>query len=278
MNVSHGISCLLFGKVIFIESLQDQVVSGIFTFRVKCAIMVKICSLEDGGLNGQLQVVLENLNKNEALRYMGYGDTSPDENILSMMNECEKALLAVIKPCCVYHVFDIEEVGEGVAVCGTSLVLKGDAIREHLAGCCKVVLMAATLSAHADRVIRRYEATDMTRAVMADFLASAAVEQVCDAAEESIGDEFSSYYRTWRFSPGYGDLPLDIQGSFLDVLQAQKRIGLNATENNILTPRKSVTAVIGLSENEIQKGRQGCSACNMKDVCQFRKRGNHCGV
>jgi len=158
---------------------------------VKCAIIVKICSLEDGGLNGQLQVVLENLNKNEALRYMGYGDISPDENILSLMNECEKALLAVIKPCCVYHVFDIEEVGEGVAVCGTSLVLKGDAIREHLAGCCKVVLMAATLSAHADRVIRRYEATDMTRAVMADFLASAAVEQVCDAAEESIGDEFS---------------------------------------------------------------------------------------
>ena len=240
--------------------------------------MEKICSLEDGGLNGHLQVGLESLDKKEALRYMGYGDTAPDEKILSMMDECEKALLAVIKPCCIYHVFDIEEVSNGISVCGTSLVLEGNAIREHLAGCCKAVLMAATLSAHADRVIRRFEATDMTRAVMADFLASAAVEQVCDQAENAIAQEFVDYYRTWRFSPGYGDLPLDIQGSFLDVLQAQKLIGLNATASNIRTPRKSVTAVIGLSENEIQKGRQGCSACNMKDVCQFRKRGEHCGV
>ncbi len=229
-------------------------------------------------LNGHIQVKLEYLDKKEALRYLGYGSSTPDDSIIGMMDECEKALLSVIKPCCIYHVFDIEPVSGGVAVCGTSLVLKGDSIKEHLAGCCKAVMMAATLSAHADRVIRRYEATDMTHAVMADFLASAAVEQVCDTAENAIGDEFSSYYRTWRFSPGYGDLPLDIQGSFLDVLQAQKRIGLNATESNILTPRKSVTAVIGLSESEIPKGRRGCSACNMKDVCQFRKRGDHCGI
>lgn len=229
-------------------------------------------------MNGHMQVKLDKLNKNEALRYMGYGGAQPGEDILMMMDECEKALLAVIKPCCIFHAFDIENVSGGVAVCGTSLVLEGDSVREHLAGCTKAVLMAATLSAHADRVIRRYEATDMTRAVMADFLASAAVEQVCDTAENSIGEEFSDYYRTWRFSPGYGDLPLDIQGSFLDVLQAQKRIGLNATESNILTPRKSVTAIIGLSENEIPKGRRGCSACNMKDVCQFRKRGDHCGI
>ncbi|MBQ8967637.1 vitamin B12 dependent-methionine synthase activation domain-containing protein [Ruminococcus sp.] len=229
-------------------------------------------------MNGYLQVELDSLNKSEALRYMGYGSTAPDEKIMSMMNEVEKTLLQVIKPCCIYHVFDIEARENSVAVCGTALVLEGKAITEHLAGCTKCVLMAATLSAHADRVIRRYEATDMTYAVMADFLASAAVEQVCDRADEQVRKEFGEFYQTWRFSPGYGDLPLDIQGSFLDVLQAQKRIGLNATENNILTPRKSVTAVIGLSDHEIPKGRQGCTACNMKDVCQFRKRGDHCGI
>ena len=61
------------------------------------------------------------------------------------------------------------------------------------------------------------------------------------------------------------------------VVNAQKFIGLNATGNNILTPRKSVTAIIGLSENEISKGRRGCACCNMREVCQFRKRGDHCG-
>ncbi len=68
------------------------------------------------------------------------------------------------------------------------------------------------------------------------------------------------------------DLPISVQRVFLDVLNAQKFIGLNATENNILTPRKSVTAIIGLSENEISKGRRGCACCNMREVCQFRKK------
>ena len=229
-------------------------------------------------MNGYISVMLNKLNRQEALRYMGCGDAVPDEKMLGMLEECEAALLAVIKPCCIYHVFDIEDTEDGVAVCGTSLVLAGRSVREHLAGCTKAVLMAATLSAHAEKVIRRYEATDMTRAVIADSLASAAVEQVCDKAEEEITREFSRYHRTWRFSPGYGDLPLDIQGSFLDVLQAPKRIGLSATQSDILIPRKSVTAVIGLSENEIPKGRRGCSECNMKEVCAFRKKGDHCGI
>ncbi len=229
-------------------------------------------------MNGCVQVVLDKLNKSEALRYMGYGKTAPDENVLAMMDECEKALLTVIKPCFTYHIFDIEHVDNGVAVLGTSMILEGKSVSEHLANCDRCVLLAATLSAHADRIIRRYEATDMTRAVMADFLASAAVEQVCDMADEQVRKEFSDFHQTWRFSPGYGDLPLDIQGQFLDVLQAQKRIGLNATENNILTPRKSVTAVIGLSVHDIPKGRRGCAACNMHDTCQFRKRGDHCGI
>ena len=229
-------------------------------------------------MNGYMQLELQSLNRKEALRYMGYGSSVPDESIKRALDECEKALLAVIKPCCIYHVFDIEHVSEGVAVCGTSLVLEGKSVAEHLAGCTKAVLLAATLSSHADKVIRRYEATDMTGAVICDFLASAAVEQVCDAVDEQVRTEFAAFHQTWRFSPGYGDLPLDIQGAFLDVLQAQKRIGLNATANNILTPRKSVTAVIGLSEQDIPKGRRGCAACNMKDVCQFRKRGDHCGI
>lgn len=229
-------------------------------------------------MGGVGRVVLESLNKDEALRYMGYRDTPADEKVRAVMDECEHQLIAVIKPCFVYHVFEIKPSDNGMAVCGTSLELKGKSISEHLAGCTKCVLMAATLSAQADRLIRRYEATDMTRAVMTDFLASAAVEQVFDAAEEQFDAELKGYYRTWRFSPGYGDLSLDIQGSFLEVLQAPKRIGLNVTQNNIMTPRKSVTAIIGLSEHEISKGRQGCSICNMKDVCQFRKRGEHCGI
>lgn len=220
---------------------------------------------------------LEKLNQSEALRYMGYGKNVPDEKIQSMLDDCEKNLLSVIKPNYVYKLFDIEKEDNEVVICGTTLILKGSDICTHLNGCNKCVLFAATLSAGADMLIRRLETEDMTKAVMTDFLASAAVEQVCDHVDELVKNELGMFNQTWRFSPGYGDLPIEIQRDFLAVLDAQKRIGLNATENNILTPRKSVTAIIGLSENEISKGRRGCASCNMCDVCQYRKRGEHCG-
>ena len=221
---------------------------------------------------------LEHINVKEAVRYMGMGNNKPDERTALLIDECEKELLKVIEPKFVYRVFDVAHKENGVEVIGTPLFLGGNDICRHLEGCSKCVLFAATISSGVDRKLRAYEAEDMAKAMIADCLASAAVEQVCDIVDNTVKEKLSGYNQTWRFSPGYGDLPISVQRVFLDVLNAQKFIGLNATENNILTPRKSVTAVIGLSKNEISKGRRGCACCNMREVCQFRKRGDHCGV
>lgn len=220
---------------------------------------------------------LESIDRREAARYMGFGANKPDDRTSAIIDECEKALLAVINPKYVYRVFDIQLLDDGVKVLGTPLFLGGNDIRRHLEGCTKCVLFAATVSSGVDMRLRAFEAEDMTKAVVADCLASVAVEQVCNYVDSEVKERLSGYNQTWRFSPGYGDLPISVQRTFLDVLNAQKLIGLNATENNILTPRKSVTAVIGLSENEISRGRRGCACCNMREVCQFRQKGDHCG-
>lgn len=220
---------------------------------------------------------LESLNKSEAFRYMGYKGGEIPQNILALADECEKAVLDNISPKYIYRVFDINHSDEGVRVEGTSLLFKGKDISEHLKGCEKCILMCATLSVGADKVIRKYETGEMEKAVIADCLASAAIEQVCDIAQEEILSYLEGYNFTWRFSPGYGDFPLSIQRDFINVLEAQKRIGLNVTESLILIPRKSVTAVIGISRDEIDKGKRGCGCCNMRDRCNFRKRGVHCG-
>ena len=136
--------------------------------------------------------------------------------------------------------------------------------------------MACTLSAGTDRVIRKAEVTDMTKAFIMDAMASAVTEQVCNAAEEEIFANVTGFFRTWRFSPGYGDFPIDVQRDFLEILNAPKQIGLCANESSLLTPRKSVTAVIGLSESEIPRKKRGCGSCRMKDTCAFRRRGDRC--
>lgn len=220
---------------------------------------------------------LEGLNRAEAFRYMGYKGGAIPPSIEVLADECEELLLERITPKFVWRVFDIESVFEGVEVKNTPLVFKGKDVAAHLRDCEKCVLLAATLGSGADGVIRAYEAGAMEKAVIADSLASAAIEQVCAAAEREIQEQLAGYNFTWRYSPGYGDFPLDIQAEFLSVLDAGRRIGLSVSESLILLPRKSVTAVMGVSKREIDKGRRGCGCCNLKGQCEYRKRGSHCG-
>lgn len=221
---------------------------------------------------------IEKLNRSEAFRYLGMRNgMTISENLLRITEECEQELLKAVKPRYVYRMFDIEEAAEGVKLSDTSLILKGRDISAHLKGCEHCILLCATLSSGADRLIRTHEAEGMEKALITDSLASAAIEQVCEEAEKEIQNVYSHYFYTWRFSPGYGDFPLEVQGEFLNIVDAPKRIGVTVTDSLILIPRKSVTAVIGVSEKEIPKGRRGCGSCNMKENCQYRKNYGHCG-
>ncbi|NLZ45695.1 MAG: methionine synthase [Clostridiales bacterium] len=224
-------------------------------------------------------MILERLRINEAIRYLGYGNHTPDNNILKLLKDSEKELLKVIKPKYVYKIFDILEIDMNnniVTLLGCSMKLVGKDIVNHLTGCQRVVVMACTASNEVDKLLRITQVKDMTKAVVMDSLASASVEQICDNAQEEILSEIEDYYSTWRFSCGYGDFPIESQNMFIDVLDAPKRIGLNATTSHLLVPTKSVTAVFGLSKNKLEKKRLGCESCNMKEKCNFRKKGERC--
>lgn len=218
------------------------------------------------------------LNRAEAIRYMGQADGKCDDTLLSVIDEMEKIVLKEAVPRYIYKCFDISECDEGIMLLGTSLCLKGNDIKKHLKGCKKAVLIGATLSAGIDRQIRICELSDILKALALDCLSSTAIEQVCDKLELIIKDEFKDYEMTFRYGLGYGDLPIEQQKDFLTVLNAPKTIGLNVTESNILTPRKSVTAIIGLSKDKIEPAKRGCAVCNMRDNCSLRKKGNHCNV
>lgn len=219
---------------------------------------------------------LKNINREEALRYMGHRGEVP-ESLNKTLDECEQRLLDVIHPEFIFRVFGISPCPDGVKVEGSSLILKGEDIRSHIDGCERAVLMCATLGGDTDRLIRTAEVSDISSAFITDALASAAIEDVCRIADKYISEQLPECYFTWRFSPGYGDFPIDIQKGFLETLNAPKRIGLCTAENNILIPRKSVTAVSGVSDTPLPEKKRGCVRCNMADRCVYRKRGEHCG-
>lgn len=218
---------------------------------------------------------LESADFRQAFRYMGmHGE--PDVNMLTLAEKCEKRLLAAILPRYVYRVCPITFTPEGVRCEGSMLLLRGKDIASHLAECRRVILLCATLSAGADAEIRKAGAEDVLAGMMTDALASALTEQLCDAVEREILAEFPDEFPTWRFSPGYGDLPLEIQGDFLRTVNAEKRTGVSLSAGGMLIPAKSVTAVIGLAAQPVAKGKRGCAVCNLKENCPYRAKGGHC--
>lgn len=215
----------------------------------------------------------------EAKRFMGYGGITADkidarQDIL--ISELAALMEKTIKPAAVWRVFGLEFTESGVKLTGTELVFEGKDIRKHLDGCDRCVLLCATASAKADELIRRKQAEDMEQGFITDCLGSAAVEAVCNSLERELKERLHDTYMTWRFSPGYGDLPLSVQPQLLAVLDAPKRAGVTCLDSLLMVPSKSVTAVIGLSDKPIEKGRQGCAVCNMSRTCRFRKDGVHC--
>ena len=157
------------------------------------------------------------------------------------------------------------------------LLSQGEDIKKHLADCDRAVVLCATLGAEADRLIRVSQISDMPRAVVIDALASAMTEQVCAQVDRLLAEQLEGCYFTYRFSPGYGDYPIELQREFLRFLDAPRKIGLTVTESFLLTPAKSVTAVAGISAEPVPRGRRGCAVCSLRDTCAYRRKGSHCG-
>ena len=215
------------------------------------------------------------ISKVEAARYMGV-KSEPDSAVAELLDRAEKQVREALRPKYVYLETDISITDEGVILGAMSEPLTGDDIKRHLKNCNKAVLLAATLSQDADKLIRQAAVTDVAYSLALDCICSAVIEQVCDRAEEEIFARQVAPYRTWRFSPGYGDFSITIQRGFLLALNAQRRIGLTVTDSSLLIPSKSVTAVIGVSDAPVERGRRGCAICTMKDSCAYRLSGSIC--
>ena len=209
----------------------------------------------------------DRIDRREAVRYMGGAGVMMNADMERLMDGCEQELLRVMQPKYLYQI---------VALPQEALLVGGD-IRRHLKGCRQAVLFCATLGAAVDRLLRVAQVRDMARAVVLDSMASVAIEQVCRRADESIAAQLPGRFLTFRYSPGYGDYPIELQKTFLRLLDAPRKIGLTVSDSCLLVPAKSVTAIAGISDVPVERQRRGCAVCNLRDTCQYRKNGDHCG-
>lgn len=210
----------------------------------------------------------------EAVRYLGFGRREADEATLRLVAAAFSQLERVASPRIVWRVFDLKTAGEGRLDIG-GMEVESRSLWKNMKGCCQAVVLGATLGSGVDLLMRRQSLTDMAAAVVTQACAAAMLEEYLDGEQEKIGRELEreGKYLRPRFSPGYGDFSICHQGQLLAMLEAPKRIGLSMTDSSMLTPVKSVTAVIGVSAVKEPCHRKGCEACGKTDCIYRRNEG-----
>ena len=216
-------------------------------------------------------------NIDEALRYLGVPDPAPAA-VREQAERVAQRLCSALRPRWVWRVFPLERTEAGFALSGAAVTLTGDTARTMLVQCHSAALLACTLGAEFDALLRSEQARDMSGAAVLDALGSAYVEAGCGGAEQEIAARLPGRFLTDRFSPGYGDLPLALQSTLCALLDTPRRLGVTVGESFLMNPCKSVTAVIGLSDTPQPARVRGCGYCTMRETCQFRKEGTTCGT
>ena len=206
----------------------------------------------------------------EAVRYLGYGKHAIDERTSDLIQSSFDELGQVADVKFIYRIFEISELDTNELKIGT-LKVRSEKLYRNLHGCHTVVVLCATLGMDVDLLMKRYAVTDMAKATVLQACAAALLEEHCDNIQKQIATNLAEEeYLRPRFSPGYGDFSILHQKELLQMLDASKKIGLSMTDGYMLTPMKSITAVIGISHEKTDCHMSGCEVCSKID-CAYRR-------
>ena len=213
---------------------------------------------------------IEQININEMRRYAGLQKVAFSEDRLEAARS--EALL-YIEPRTSWELYDYDCKGQ-IIKSNPPVYIKGEKAGAHLRGAAKIICIAATIgSTLTDTANSYFQKGEYTHGLLLDAAATTAVEQTADALERVLTPKAAAkgYKMHWRYSPGYGDWPIEAQADILPLCHGEQ-IGIRLTEAKMLSPVKSITAVIGLypSEGSIPSDIRGCASCK-KQGCVFRR-------
>lgn len=219
-------------------------------------------------------------DKGEIMRYMGCHEASLQT--LDLIDQC----IGEIKDKLSYKVCFRSMSMEEFLACGENenMPFGSSALCKNLDGCICVIIFAATIGIGMDRLINRYSRISPVKALCFQAIGAERIESLCNLFNKELKEEKAKegLLIRPRFSPGYGDFPLSVQKEFFRLLECPRKIGLTLNDSLLMSPSKSVTAVIGIYD-PADKGKNatealchdaqnsGCNACHNKD-CEFRRK------
>ena len=208
-------------------------------------------------------------NKDQILRFTGIpADKTVEESSLALLEECLSSLSKEAEGSIVFlrvpitwpsdapssgpslqeDAQDRSDPSDQPVFYIADIPVASASLKKHLEGCQECLVLAATAGLTYDRLIHKNARLSPAKALWYQAIGASAIECILDAfcgeMEQKTGP------MTSRFSPGYGDLPLTMQKDIFALLKPEKAIGLTLNDSLLMTPTKSVTAIIGI---QVQK-------------------------
>lgn len=228
-------------------------------------------------------ITLDASDTAQILRYLGYRNTGLTEADERNISEAIELTNSIIRPSCVWKLYSLQYMAEGIlllpagvrgAVAGSGrsgtadtepgglCILSGESIRRHLNGVTEAVLLAVTIGRDFDVEVEKAMVRNPSFGVILNACGIQAVEKLADTLQLEIDKRLAGtpasdtderaeagdnlLHTGIRFSPGYGDLPLESQRDFIRLLDATRKAGITLNESCLMNPLKSVTAIAGI--------------------------------
>ena len=183
------------------------------------------------------------IDRREALRYAGARGDS--DELSALLDRCIEESEGILSYNLCYAEFPLTRVENSLDF-GFAEV-RSEKLSAHLEGCSRIIILAATVGIELDRLIAKYSRISPAKALLLQGLGAERIEALAD---KFCGDLVADgLVITPRFSAGYGDLSLELQRDIFRVLDCQRKIGLTLNESLLMSPTKSITAIIGIKES-----------------------------
>lgn len=178
----------------------------------------------------------------EMLRYAGMPKCENEDLLLHakrVAQTCEEKM----QPVLAYRSLGIVSIAPDGVLLEDGVFLTGRLVAKYLSGCSGACILVGTVGLQVDRMIAAYAYKTSLDGLLADAAGSAAIEAVMDDFCDRIPRKCLPKP---RISPGYGDFPLENQRVIFSLLDAPKVLGTCLNNSLLISPSKSVSAVVGL--------------------------------
>jgi hypothetical protein len=211
------------------------------------------------------------INRHEIYLNLGYGDQTPDDHILQMIEQIIAHAGSICSPRAGFGIFTGKFVGKDFLEINQASIKIGRVIAKYFNAATHFAPFVASVGIEFDQYLHHFRAEgDLVNEFLADAVGSEIAEATVRYVTDRISEQASElgFSVTHPYSPGYCSWHVREQQALFSLLPNEP-CGIKLNNSSLMFPVKSVSGMIGLG-TEIKETPYACEICGLQ-TCYKRK-------